>query len=66
MYLLLLLLLLLDDDDDDDDENSVSSSDGVLLGARKSREKREREIVIAKPNRIFDGAEDNEKKNFPK
>ena len=45
-----------DDDDDDDDEKSVSSSDGVSLGARKSREKRGREIVIAKPNRIFDGA----------
>ena len=63
MYLLLLVLL---DDDDDDDEKSVSSSDGVLLGARKSREKRGREIVIAKPSRTFDGAEDNEKKNFPK
>ena len=49
MYLLLLLLL---DDDDNDDEKSVSSSDGVSLGARKSREKRGREIVIAKPNRI--------------
>lgn len=38
----------------------------VFCWERRKVERNEGEIVFAKPNRIFDGAEDNEKKNFPK
>lgn len=35
----------------------------VFCWERRKVERNEGEIVFAKPNRIFDGAEDNEKKN---
>jgi len=63
MYLLLLLLLL----DDDDDENSVLLRQMVFCWERGKVERNERERDRHREAESHrDGAEDNEKKNFPK